>query len=95
MTSIEKKQITFDKMVADKLGHMYPEGVSQDKYSQNDKNGILEATVTRRIVVINGVANVYIRSQSRSGIIYSKNGEVSTQQIWQTETQDPALKNNY
>ena len=95
LTSIEKKQITFDKMVADKLGHMYPEGVSQDKYSQNDKNGILEATVTRRIVVINGVANVYIRSQSRSGIIYSKNGEVSTQQIWQTETQDPALKNNY
>ncbi len=95
LNSIEKKQITFDKTVADKLGHMYPEGVSQDKYNQNDKNGILEASVTRRIVVINGVANVYIRSQSRSGIIYSKNGEVSTQQVWQTETQDPLLKKNY
>ena len=46
LTSIEKKQIVFDKVVADKLGHMYPEGVSQDKYSQNDKNGILEASVT-------------------------------------------------
>jgi len=95
LNSIEKKQIVFDKDIANKLGHMYPEGVSQDKYNQNDKNGILEATVTRRIVVINGVANVYIRSQSRSGIIYSKNEEVSSQQVWLTETQDPSLKKHY
>jgi epidermal growth factor receptor substrate 15 len=92
---IESKTVKFDEAAANELGSAYPEGVSQESFNQNGNDGLLVAIVTRRIVVNNGHGSIYVRKQTLTGITYSKNGDPSTEYIWQKETADGKLKKNY
>ena len=95
LDKIASKERKFDDKVANELGSIYPEGVSQEVFNVNDENGLLQSVVTRRVVVKNGYGQIYIRTQSLTGVTYSKNGESSSEYIWQKETQDSKLKRNY
>ncbi len=95
LAAIDKKEIKYDEKVANDLGKLYPEGVSQEQFDQLGEDGLVSAVVTRRIVVKNGHGDVYIRTQTLSGITYSKNGQATTETTWQRETQDAKLKRNY
>jgi tetratricopeptide (TPR) repeat protein len=77
------------------LGKEFPEGVSQEIFEQKDHDDLLTAVITRRVVVINGEGNVYVRTQTLYSVTYSKNGVATTEYVWQKETQSGKLKKNY
>ncbi len=95
LNKLSSKELKFSDKIANDLGSSYPEGVSQEVFNQNDEDGLLIAVVTRRIVVKNGYGQVYLRTQSLNGLTYSKNGDPSSEFVWQLETQDSKLKKNY
>lgn len=81
--------------IANSLGQEYPEGVSQESFTQSDENGLMKAIITRRIVVIEGQGNVYVRTQTLDAITYTKNGEPTTEYTWQKQTSGPNLVKHY
>jgi epidermal growth factor receptor substrate 15 len=95
LDKVSSKEIKYDDKIANELGTLYPEGVSQEVFEKKDEDAFLVAVVTRRVVVKNGYGQIYIRTQSLNGITYSKNGEPSSEHVWQKETQDAKLPKNY
>jgi epidermal growth factor receptor substrate 15 len=95
LSKISSKEVKFDDKIANEVGTLYPEGVSQEVFENKDEDGFLVNVVTRRIVVKSGHGQIYVRTQSLNGITYSKNGEPSSEHIWQKETQDAKLIKNY
>ncbi|RFC55205.1 hypothetical protein [Brumimicrobium aurantiacum] len=92
---IENNKINFTEAIANELGEDFPEGVTQENYIRKDSKGIPVKIVTRRIVVVDGRGEVYIRTQTRNGLTYSKNGSPVTEQNWINGTEDANLEKHY
>lgn len=61
-----------------------PEGVTEKSYKLNSQ------MITERTVKTNGKVNVYMKSVSKTGIYYFKNGRPITKQTWIQETLETA-----
>lgn len=92
---LEVSKVKYPAKVANQIGADYPEGVSQEVFKQNGPDGLPNAIITRRIVVVGGYGNVYTRTQKYGQITYSKNGEVCNESIWRNETTDSKLEKHY
>jgi hypothetical protein len=91
LDNLDGKGIRFSESVANTLAEEFPEGVTEQNFTINDDDGLLIEMKTRRIVVKNGRGDVYVRSSTKYGTTYTKNGEAVTEYVWQRDTQDAKL----
>lgn len=64
------------------LGSKYPSGITEEIYTLGNK------TITRRIVVADGVGNDYKKVvHNWGGVFFFKNGEAVTERVWAQDTQ--------
>jgi tetratricopeptide (TPR) repeat protein len=56
------------------LGQAYPEGISEEYFTKKNSHGDVTTFITRRIVVINGHGDVFVKTRSNSLTTYTKNG---------------------
>lgn len=92
LDQLERKEMVFNDAAANALGQQFPEGVTEENYISKDQDGLVVEVKTRRIVVVNGVGNVYVRYSNKFGVTYTKNGVAITEYQWAKETQNAKLK---
>jgi hypothetical protein len=88
---LERRELVFNDAAANALGQQFPEGVTEENFVNKDEDGLVVEVKTRRIVVINGVGNVYVRFSNKYGVTYTKNGVSITEYQWIKETQNAKL----
>lgn len=84
-----------DEEAKNALGSQFPEGVTEEVFTINDEDGLIESYVVRRIVVRNGVGNVYEKVQTGYGTVsYTCNGNGISEYEWQDQTEAADLVRN-
>jgi hypothetical protein len=91
LDQLERRELVFNDAAANALGQQFPEGVTEENFVNKDEDGLVVEVKTRRIVVINGVGNVYVRFSNKYGVTYTKNGVSITEYQWIKETQNAKL----
>lgn len=91
LDQLERRELVFNDAAANALGQQFPEGVTEENFVIKDEDGLVVEVKTRRIVVINGVGNVYVRFSNKYGVTYTKNGVSITEYQWTKETQNAKL----
>ncbi|MCG8578005.1 MAG: hypothetical protein MI810_24210 [Flavobacteriales bacterium] len=84
-----------DEKMKNRLGTEFPEGVTEEIYTNKDEDGLMISYIVRRVVVRNGVGNFYEKVQTRFGTVsYSMNGKGITEFQWQNDTEAADLVRN-
>lgn len=84
-----------DEKMKNDLGSQFPEGVTEEIYTINDEDGLIVSYVVRRVVVRNGVGNVYEKVQTKFGTTsYTVNGSAISEFDWQDQTEAADLARN-
>lgn len=91
LNQLERNEITFDEKMANTLGAQFPEGVTEENYVTKDSDGLVDEVKTRRIVVLNGHADVFMRYYNKYGTTFTKNGQAITEYQWTKYTQNAKL----
>ena len=69
-----------------KLAQEYPEGITEKLFERKNTRGeVIEVTILR-IVVRGNKGDEYRKVKSKWGVSYFKNGGVTSEYIWDTET---------
>ena len=91
LDQLERKELNFNEATLNLLGEQFPEGVTEENFVLKDDDDIVVEVKTRRIVVVKGSGNVYMRYSNRHGVTYTKNGQAITEYQWIKETQNAKL----
>ena len=84
-----------DEKMKNSLGDQFPEGVTEEIYTINDEDGLMVSYIVRRVVVRNGVGNVYEKVQTKFGTTsYTCNGYGIYEFEWQDQTESADLVRN-
>jgi hypothetical protein len=63
-----------DVSAPNEIGLAYPEGITEEYFTKKNSHGDVTTFITRRIVVINGHGDVFVKTRSNSMTTYTKNG---------------------
>ena len=93
LRDIDVKKI--DSAMKNELGNQFPEGVTEEIFTTNDEDGLINSYIIRRVVVRNGEGNVYEKIQTKYGTSsYTVNGVGIAEYQWQDETEAADLIRN-
>lgn len=73
------------------LGMDFEEGVTEEQFTRSGSDGTIHTVITRRVVVIDGHGDVYVRTRRGGMATYKKNNASITEYAWQKETQNSHL----
>ncbi len=65
--------------------------MTEENFTRSDSFGYITAYITRRVVVVEGQGDVYVRTQTIENTTYSKNGKPITEEAWIQFTQHSDL----
>ncbi len=70
----DNKQSNVTENSPNEIGQAYPEGITEEYFTKTNSHGDVTTFITRRIVVIQGHGDVFVKARSNSLTTYTKNG---------------------
>jgi hypothetical protein len=92
LTELSRSGMVINEQAANKLGELFPEGVTEENFIIRNEEDVVVEVRTRRIVVVNGHGAIYMRYSNGYGVTYTKNNQPITKHQWTKETQHAKLE---
>jgi hypothetical protein len=83
---MELRSGEFNEQIANDLADNFPEGMTEEIFQDKNDKGEILGFIVRRIVVEGDRGDVFIMRKNRFGTSFTKNGDPTTQFVWDDES---------
>ncbi len=82
----ENKKDNLIQNTPNEIGQTYPEGITEEYFTKSNSHGDITTFITRRIVVVQGHGDVFVKTRSNSLTTYTKNGVVISEMSYDEQS---------